>query len=293
MSVEVRIVNAFIDGASGGNPAGVVVAADGLSAVQKLKIAQQVGLSETAFVSASSTATIKLEFFTPTRQIAHCGHATIATFSLLRQLGMVGEGHLSKETIDGNRDIFIEGDMVFMEQRAPRYDTIAAGSDLGARVLASLGLAQTPVPGLMDPMVVNTGNSFLLVCLPDAKAVADLKPSLAMVESISEELDLIGYYVFSTDTCRPGRHAGARMFAPRFGIAEEAGTGMAAGPLACLLHDHLGISDQEILIEQGWLMQPPSPSVIKVNLELSNGSIARLMAGGVARATSTLRVEVE
>nr|WP_054536353.1 PhzF family phenazine biosynthesis protein [Herpetosiphon geysericola] len=74
------IVNALIDGARGGNPAGVVFQADGLTIEQKLAVVQQVGLSETAFVSASNVATIKLEFFTPTRQIAHCGHATIATF---------------------------------------------------------------------------------------------------------------------------------------------------------------------------------------------------------------------
>jgi hypothetical protein len=67
---------------------------------------------------------------------------------------------------------------------------------------------------------------------------------------------------------------------------------MAAGPLACFLHDHLGVEDREIFIEQGWLMQPPSPSVIKVVLELADGKISRLMAGGTARAISSLRVEV-
>lgn len=140
--------------------------------------------------------------------------------------------------------------------------------------------------------MVNTGNAFLLVPLPDERSVAELRPHLGLVESLSNELDLIGYYVFSTTTKVQGRHAGTRMFAPRFGIPEEAGTGMAAGPLACFLYDHLGVKDREILIEQGWLMQPPSPSVIKVVLELADGKISRLMAGGTARAVSSLRVEV-
>jgi PhzF family phenazine biosynthesis protein len=292
MRVDVQIVNAFIDGNTGGNPAGVVVDANALTAAQKLQVAQQVGLSETAFVSASDTATIKLEFFTPLRQIAHCGHATIATFSLLRQLGVVGEGHHSKETIDGNRDILVEGEMAFMEQRAPQYNPVAVTSEVGGRVVASLGLAQSASPIRGDPFVVNTGNAFLLIPMPDESAVAKLRPHLPLVQSLSDELDLIGYYVFSTTTKVQGRHAGARMFAPRFGIPEEAGTGMAAGPLACFLHDHLGVADREILIEQGWLMQPPSPSVIKVVLELVDGQISRLMAGGAARVMSTLRVEV-
>ena len=97
MEVEVQIVKAFVDGDKGGNPAGVVIDANGLSSSQKLGIAAKVGLSETAFISTSQTATLKLDFFTPTRQIAHCGHATIATFSLLRQLGLLAEGRHSKE----------------------------------------------------------------------------------------------------------------------------------------------------------------------------------------------------
>lgn len=292
MQVEVQIVNAFIDGAAGGNPAGIVVNANALTAAQKLKVAKQVGLSETAFVSASNTATIKLEFFTPTRQIAHCGHATIATFSLLRQLGVVGEGHLSKETIDGNRGILVEGELAFMEQRAPKYTPVPITSELGGRVLASIGIAQAGLLRGVDPFVVNTGNAFLLIPLIEEQSVAELRPHLGLVEAISDELGLIGYYVFSRTTKVQGRHAGARMFAPRFGIPEEAGTGMAAGPLACFLHDRLGVEDREILIEQGWLMNPPSPSVIKVVLELVNGKISRLMAGGAARASSSLRVEV-
>jgi PhzF family phenazine biosynthesis protein len=292
MLVDVQIVNAFIDGATGGNPAGVVVAANLLTAEQKLKVARVVGLSETAFVSASDTATIRLEFYTPTRQIAHCGHATIATFSLLRQRGVVNEGRLSKETIDGTRDIFVEGDTTFMEQRAPTYTRVASASRLGGRVVASLGRTQPRLLSGIDPFVVNTGNAFLIVPLSDECSVAELRPDLDLVASLSEELDLIGYYVFTTTTRVQDRHAGARMFAPRFGITEEAGTGMAAGPLACFLHDHLGIEDREIRIEQGWLMQPPSPSVIRVILELADGRISRLMAGGTARAVSSMQVEV-
>jgi PhzF family phenazine biosynthesis protein len=291
MRVDVQIVNAFIDGEAGGNPAGVVLGADPLTAAQKLDIARRVGLSETAFVSSSRQATAKLEFFTPTRQIAHCGHATVASFSLMRQRGLVGEGRHSKETIDGHRDILVEGDLVFMEQRAPRYTPVAAGSELAARVWASLGWAQAGRPQEIEACVVNTGNAFLVVPVPDEPTLAGLRPDPARVEAISEELDLIGYYVFCRSTRQPGRHAAARMFAPRFGIAEEAGTGMAAGPLACFLHDRLALGAQQVFIEQGWLMAPPSPSVITVRLQLHDGRVSGLMAGGTARAVSSLRLE--
>jgi PhzF family phenazine biosynthesis protein len=290
MRIDVQIVNALTDGTIGGNPAGVVIDADTLTSDQKLSVAKQLGLSETAFASKSDIATVKLEFFTPTRQIAHCGHATIATFSFLRKIGRVNDGELSKETIDGRRSILIDGDTVLMEQTSPTYYAIEPESGLSDKISQSIAVLPAQLYGTANPTVVNAGNGFLMIALPDERSVASVRPDQRAIELISEELDLVGYYVFSTSTKVPGRHAGARMFAPRFGIAEEAATGTAAGPLACFLYECMGVGDSEIVIEQGRLMQPPSPSVIKVILDVHGNRISRLMAGGsgvVVRSVST------
>jgi PhzF family phenazine biosynthesis protein len=290
--VTVHIVNAFVDGDIGGNPAGVVVDASRLSSAQKLKVAQSVGLSETAFVSTSAVATLRLEFYTPSRQIAHCGHATVATFSLLRQLGVLRDGKHSKETIDGIRTVILESDMAFMEQRAPSFTYIDRASALGDRVLRSLALADRQLLAGRAPCVVNTGNSFLLLAVDSAATLSDMRPDLPAINEISEELELIGFYPFTLATKRPGRHAAARMFAPRYGIAEEAGTGMAAGPLACWLHQELGMGGASYLLEQGWFMQPPSPCAITVNLTLEESAIAGLLAGGRAKTMRTVGVDL-
>jgi PhzF family phenazine biosynthesis protein len=291
-TIEVHLVHALTDGDAGGNPAGVVLDADPLAPAQKLAIAQRVGLSETAFVSRSQIATVKLEFFTPARQIAHCGHATIAAFSLLRARGVVGDGQLSKETIDGTRNIAISDGAVFMEQRAPRYTDIDSDASMLARVAQSLGVAASQVGTLAAPTVVDTGNRFLMIALPDERSLRELRPDMTAIEAVSEALDLIGYYAFSTQTRRAGRHAGARMFAPRFGIEEESATGTAAGPLACFLHDRMDIAARMLLIEQGWLMAPPSPSLIRVTLEAGTHGISGLMAGGTARIGDTMLVDL-
>jgi PhzF family phenazine biosynthesis protein len=102
---------------------------------------------------------------------------------------------------------------------------------------------------------------------------------------ISDKHDLIGFYVFTTETKVGGRDAGTRMFAPRYGIAEEAATGMAAGPLACFLHDRLHLPKETFVIEQGNLMAQPSSSVITVNLTVEDGTIVSLMAGGGGKFT--------
>jgi predicted PhzF superfamily epimerase YddE/YHI9 len=82
------------------------------------------------------------------------------------------------------------------------------------------------------------------------------------------------------------------MFAPRFGIPEESGTGMAAGPLACLLHKELRLQQTQLDIEQGWLMSPASPSVITVKLDLHGGHINSLLAGGRARIAQTRIIDL-
>jgi PhzF family phenazine biosynthesis protein len=284
----VNIVNAFVDAGEGGNPAGVVLDADGLSTDDKLRIARLVGLSETAFVSRSQVAGVKLEFFTPKRQIAHCGHATIATFSLLAQRGLVSGPESSKETIDGTRRILLRGNEAFMEQLAPEYvdeGGFAPGVS-AARILASLGLAPEDVAA--PPCVVGTGNRFVLVHVRAEAMLAALAPQQDDIAAVSSAIGAIGYYVFATTD---GEFAATtRMFAPHYGIVEEAATGMAAGPLACYLVDRAGVKGPTLLIRQGAYMTPPSLSRITVELQLEGGRIAGLFAGGEAKLASTVTV---
>jgi PhzF family phenazine biosynthesis protein len=142
------------------------------------------------------------------------------------------------------------------------------------------------------PNIVNTGNRFLVIPLKDAQTLASLDPDFDLVNTISDRFDLIGYYPFSLSTKRPDRISAARMFAPRYGITEEAATGMAAGPLACYLYDIMGRTHADMLIEQGYLMSPPSPSVITVKLELFEGKIKGVMAGGSAKSVEEFWVDV-
>lgn len=298
-TVPVQIVNAFVKNNQGGNPAGVVLDADQYSDAKKLLIAQKVGLSETAFVSKSDTCGIKLDFFTPTKRIAHCGHATIATFSYLASLGRFGDGATSKETVDGPRKIILENGMAYMEQLAPTYTPATEWVDHGVTleaVLNSLSISEDDLDDRARPVLVNTGNNFIVIAVKDQATLANITPDQDAINAISEKLDLIGYYIFTTDTGDAGSAGDAdidattRMFAPRYGITEEAATGMAAGPLACVLHDVLDIKKDSFLIAQGAFMTEPSPSQIKVTLDLKNGRITGLMAGGNGKVMKSLEI---
>lgn len=287
----VRIVNAFTANGGGGNPAGIVLDADHLSTAEKQAVAAGVGLSETAFVSHSDIAGFKLDFFTPTRQIAHCGHATIATFSYLHQQGLIGSGKTSKETIDGVREIELTEDgMAFMEQSAPVFTAISETSE-EKKILQSLGITAADLRPDAPIMQVNTGNSFLIVPLATTEGLAELSPNLEAINRISEARDLIGYYLF-TQEAGTGFDATSRMFAPRYGIEEESATGMAAGPLGCYLFEVLKMKGPAFHIQQGRFMQPAALSSLRVELAIENTKITSLRAGGYGVMVSDREVNI-
>ncbi|MGS0528147.1 PhzF family phenazine biosynthesis protein [Zobellia nedashkovskayae] len=287
--VTVQILNAFAENGKGGNPAGVVLNADELTAKNKLEIARKVGFSETSFVSKSKTEDFKLDFFTPNKQIAHCGHATVATFSYLKQIGALKSDKSSKETIDGSRKIKMIGDLAFMEQLAPKYlDVSHKESD----ILKSLGLSKTDLLLNAPIQLVNTGNSFILIPVKSKEILKSIVPDLNLITEVSKEFDLIGYYVFSTDMESTAYDATSRMFAPSYGIEEEAGTGMAAGPLASYLFDVLKMEQSSFKIQQGKYMKVPSPSLIVVNLQIEKDEIMGLMAGGVGLLQREIEIDI-
>lgn len=277
----VQVVNAFVRDGKGGNPAGVVLDADDLTEADMQRIAAGMGLSETAFVSKSDMAGFKLDFFTPNRRIAHCGHATIGAFSLLLQEGRTGNGETSKETVDGPRKIIIKDGRPFMEQLAPTYRDAGdwAGVAL-ADVLASLSLTVEDLDPRAAPARVDTGNGSLQIGVKSDATLRGLRPDQDAIAKISEAMELVGYYVFTTDPAATSNDASTRMFAPYYGIPEEAATGMMAGALAGYLHDRFDLKKTRFVIEQGNYMNPPSPSLLTVELDVRDGAIRSLMAGG-------------
>ena len=287
--ITVQILNAFAENGKGGNPAGVVLNADELTGENKLEIARKVGLSETAFVSKSKTEDFKLDFFTPNKQIAHCGHATVATFSYLKQIGALKSSSSSKETIDGKRKIELIGDLAFMEQLAPKHTDV---SHREGAILKSLGLSKADLLPNAPIQLVDTGNSFILIPVRSKEILKSIVPDLNLIAEVSREFDLIGYYVFSTDTESTAYDATSRMFAPSYGIEEEAGTGMAAGPLAGYLFDVLKMEQSSFKIQQGKYMKVPSPSLIVVNLQIEKDKIMGLMAGGVGLLQREIEIDI-
>ena len=67
--MDVYVTSAFCKNNSGGNKAGIVFDSTDLTSEQKIQTAKELGFSETAFLSASQVADVKLQYFTPTEEV--------------------------------------------------------------------------------------------------------------------------------------------------------------------------------------------------------------------------------
>ena len=83
-------LSAFTTTPEGGNPAGVWIGDELPEAGEMLRIARQVGFSETAFIAPTHGRERIVRYYSPEAQVPFCGHATIAAGVKLGQIN--GEG---------------------------------------------------------------------------------------------------------------------------------------------------------------------------------------------------------
>lgn len=89
MDLEIYQVDSFSTQAFKGNPAGVCISDEGLSESLMLSIAEEMAVSETAFLSLND---MRLRWFTPKAEVKLCGHGTLAVAHVLKQKGQVKVG---------------------------------------------------------------------------------------------------------------------------------------------------------------------------------------------------------
>jgi PhzF family phenazine biosynthesis protein len=285
----VYTINAFTDTPNGGNPAGVFLDAAGLSDADMMAIAAKVGFSETAFVSPSGIADVQVRFFTPNAEVDLCGHATIATFHLLHQQGLLGLGDFTQETKAGILPVSItQGQRIIMTQATPVF----SDTPDPALVYNTLGLTPADYHPTLVPQVVSTGLRDLIVPITNLKTILAIQPNFEAVSKLSQQFDLIGYHLFCLETlAHDEATAHCRNLAPLVGIPEEAATGTGSGALACYLWQHQLITPTQakaLRFQQGYSMQRPSQ--IEAILTLENNTIAGVQVGGKAFNTGQLTI---
>lgn len=170
-SVEVLRLSAFAATPDGGNPAGVVLDATGLDDADMLRIAQDVGYPETAFVTGSAerdgVMTARVRYFSPGAEVPFCGHATVATAVVLAERS--GARALRFETPVGEvtmtaRDTGAGTDVSFTSVQPVVRDLDA---DAAAHLLGLLGVESADLDPELPLREAYAGNWHPVVALSD------------------------------------------------------------------------------------------------------------------------------
>lgn len=285
--IEVYQINSFAKVTGGGNPAAVVLDADDLSKERMLFLAKEIGFSETAFVMKSDKADIKVRYFTPVREVDLCGHATIAVFSLLRDIGVLEKGHYELETSNDILGIEITEDNVMMEMSKPRYYEFADPKE----VADSLNIGVEDLAAEILPQFVSTGLKDLIIPIRSKKILDQINPDFDRIIELSDRYGAEGYHLFTLDN--QVITAYTRNFAPTLGIREESATGTASGALAAYLYKYGLICDKEldsIIFLQGEVLGRPSQ--ITVKMEAVNREIIQIQVGGSIMDTRKVSMDI-
>ena len=269
--VEVYVVSAFSKGNQGGNKAGVVLDCRSLTPADMAAIAKDLGYSETAFLIKSNVADFKIRYFTPTEEVPLCGHATIATFSLLHSLGKLDKDAYTIETIAGTLNIRIEKDgMIFMEQNHPTYF-----ETLKPEIFAEC-FENRFIDTALPIQIVSTGLKDVMLPVISKDHLEKLNPQFINMANLCRKLDVVGIHAFAltnnTDTT-----AICRNFAPLYGIDEESATGTSNCALACYLFKHYKQQSQYVF-EQGFNLGSASRFI--VNIAQHDSTIDTVSVGG-------------
>jgi trans-2,3-dihydro-3-hydroxyanthranilate isomerase len=218
------VADVFTDTVLEGNPVAVFLKADDIPAERMQRIAREMNLSETVFVlHPESDGDVRVRIFTPVNELPFAGHPTMGTAFVLGEL--IGGDKIGMETWMGT--IPFEFDRIAgkvhwarMRQPVPEWQPYPQTDHL----MEALGLKSSTLP----VEVYRNGPRHVFVGLPDIPALSAVRPDLLM---LAEHLDMAA-------NCFAGSGSDwrMRMFSPAYGVAEDAATGSAAGPLAI----HLG-----------------------------------------------------
>jgi PhzF family phenazine biosynthesis protein len=214
MSVPLDHVDAFTDRAFAGNPAAVCLLPGPREEGWMQRVAAEMNLSETAFVSPEGDC-FRLRWFTPAVEVALCGHATLAAAHVLWEQGRVRPDRpIAFRTLSGVLTASREGDLIELDFP---LKPVEEGS---------------PPDGLAEALgaaVVRAGRSQFdwLVELNSEEVLRGLRPDMAGLA----RLPVRGVIVTSRPSS-PGFDFVSRFFAPAAGVPEDPVTGSAHCSLA-------------------------------------------------------------
>lgn len=278
--MEVLRYTAFSADVRGGNPAGVVLDATGADEETMLRVAAELGYSETAFLVPRADRHFDVRYFSPRAEVPFCGHATVA--SAVAYARRYGVGPLTFDTAAGRVEV------VTAAGPDGAYGAALVGSALISAALISVAprvepLADADLDALLQ--VLRWRREELDPALPPRVAYAGARHPIVAAGSRSRlaaldyDFDALGSLMARRDWTTIDlvwRESDAVFHArnpfPPGGIVEDPATGAAAAAFGGYLRE-LGVIalPATIAVHQGDDLGRPGLLTVTIPAEVGSG----------------------
>ncbi len=249
---------AFSQNGRGGNPAGVAFYESMPSDEEMLRIAKEVGYSETAFLVKQADGW-RVRYFAPELEVPFCGHATIALGAALGERFGAGEYKLTLNnsviTVIAEKT---EGGFASTLQ-SPETHSEDAPHEFVDAVLVAFNLTRQQLDPAFPVRFAEAGAKHLILFVKERQTLAEMAYDFETVRALmmSQGLITISLLWRESNEVIHSRNAFAAG-----GVYEDPATGAAAAALAGYLRDIGWAGKSPFTILQGEDMGMPSRLVV-------------------------------
>jgi PhzF family phenazine biosynthesis protein len=261
-------IAAFSYNKKGGNPAGVVFSNEMPSEKDMLATAKQVGYSETAFLTQVKDGW-RVRYFSPEAEVEFCGHATIASGSVLGE--RFGEGmyklFLNQGEISVSAKRSASGGFVATLQ-SPETWSKPAPQEYVHKILNEFNLSDADLDANFPVRFAFAGVKHLMLFLKDRRKLAEMSYDFEHVKALMQQegLTTIDLLWRESDKLFHSRNP-----FPPGGFNEDPATGAAAAALAGYLRDIGWQGGTGFDILQGEDMGSPSRLSVQFTMKKGEG----------------------
>ena len=217
-------VDAFTDEPFKGNPAGVMIVAEDISPDWMQKVALEMNLSETAFIFPGKNE-FQIRYFTPTKEVPLCGHATLASAHIIYELGLKAENEMIAFKAKG-ADLTIKKENDWIVMDFPKYpiQKIDIHQDFKRLV------------GFEPIEMYSSIYDWVIAIAENEDDILNAQPNFELLN----EKNGLGHLMITSRSASKRADIVVRCFAPVSGINEDPVTGSAHCALTPLWSEKLG-----------------------------------------------------
>ena len=252
--LDIFQVDAFTDKKFKGNPAAVCILSEDLEDKDLLSIAEEMNLSETAFVkpidgsSLKNAKTFSLRWFTPKAEVPLCGHGTLATCEVI----------FSKYKNPNEELIFktLSGDLIC--KKTPLGISLDFPLDAPKKILPTTELLNALGITSFEDCILGEKTKKLVLRLKSSEEVLSINPDYEALKTLSFNFDVKGIGITAIGNDKYDFIS--RYFNPWMGVNEDPVT----GSVHTLLANYFG----EILNKKELSAYQASPRGGEMNLKI-------------------------